>query len=372
MKIRIPQDAFSEVLSRAQSVLERKSTRPILESVLLEAAGGSLRASATDLRVGLVQETACEVLQPGSVTVPGRKLHEILREMPRIPVVFEVRDNHRVTLSAGKSVFHIPGGAPDEYPTLPEGPESFGRMEARVFREMLARTLFAASNDESRLNLCGVYVTTHEEAGGTNCLRMVSTDGHRLALVDRPVEKAVKAFARGVIVPKKALSELSSLLEGNAGDFEVATAEGRLFARIDAALLSVLLIDGAFPSYEQVIPADAPQGLRVPRQEFLDGLRRVSLLSDQESRSVILEAKEGAVVLTSADPRFGDAREEIEAAYDGPGFRVAFNSSYVIDVLRAVDDGEILVSLSDPLSPCLVRSSSDPRSLWVVMPMRLD
>jgi len=372
MKIRIPQDAFSEVLSRAQSVLERKSTRPVLESVLLQAIQGTLRVSATDLRVSLGQDVACEVLQPGSITVPGRKLHEILREMPKTAVDLEVRENLRVTVSAEKSVFHIPGGSPEEFPTLPEPPRSFGTMETRVFREMLDRTLFAASSDESRLTLCGVHVTTHKESGGTTCLRMVATDGHRLGLVDRPLETAVQAFSKGVIVPKKALTELKSLLDDGDADFEVATDEGRLFARLDGALLSVLLIDGAFPNYEQVIPAEAPAGLSIARQEFLDGLRRVSLLSDQESRSVILEAKEGAVVLTSADPRFGDAREEMEAEYDGPGFRVAFNASYVIEVLRAVDDAAILLSLNDPLSPCLIRTSGDPRSLWVVMPMRID
>jgi len=372
MKIRVHQDSFSAVLSRAQSVLERKSTRPILENILLDAGENSVRVSATDLRVSLVQQNPCVVTQPGSISISGRKIHEILREMPKGEVALEVKENRWVTVSAGKSVFQLPGTAPDEYPSLPEPPKSFLSVEAPLFREMLDKTLFAASNDESRLYLCGVYVKPWTDDSGVSLLRMVATDGHRLALVDRPVESALDPFGSGIIVPKKGLAELKSILEGEEGSFQVSAAEGRIFARVDSTDLSITLIEGSFPNYQQVIPTETAPGLRVVRSVFFDALRRVSLLSDQESRSVVLEATGNRVVLSSADLRMGEAREEIEVEYSGPTVKIAFNAAYFLDALKAVGGDQVILSILDPLSPCLIRSAVDPRLLCVVMPMRVD
>ncbi|MBE0618755.1 MAG: DNA polymerase III subunit beta [Proteobacteria bacterium] len=372
MKIRVHQDSFSAVLSRAQSVLERKSTRPILENVLLEAGGDRVLVSATDLRVSLVQQTGCTVGLPGSISISGRKLHEILREMPKGEVDLEVQENRWVKVSAGKSVFQLPGTPPDEYPVLPSFPKTFLSVDAPLFREMLDKTLFAASNDESRPYLCGVYVKAWTDEDDRRLLRMVATDGHRLALVDRPVDAALEPFGNGIIIPKKGLAELKAILEGVEGPFEIAAGEGRVFARVDSTDLAVTLIEGTFPNYQQVIPAESPTGVRVGRSVFFDALRRVSLLSDQESRSVVLEANGNRVVLSSADLRMGEAREEIEVEYGGPAVKIAFNAAYFLDALKAVGGDEVVLSVIDPLSPCLLRSAADARLLCVVMPMRVD
>jgi DNA polymerase III subunit beta len=372
MKIQVPQESFASVLSLAQSVLERKSTRPILENVLLEAGPDWVRVSATDLRVSIVQQERCGVSMPGSISIPGRKLHEILREMPKGVVDIEVKENRWVHVSMGKSVFHLPGTEPQEYPSIPAPPKDLLSFNARTFREMLDKTLFAASNDESRLFLCGVYTKAWTDDEGTSLLRMVATDGHRLSLVDRPVDSPLSPFGEGIIIPKKGLSELKTVLEGAEGTFDVAAAEGKVFARVGATDLSITLIEGSFPNYQQVIPSESSHGLRVDRSVFFDALRRVSLLSDQDSRSVTLEAEEDRIVLTSSDVRMGEARDEIDGEYDGPRLKMAFNAAYVMDALKALGGEEILVSMQDSLSPCLLRSTADPRSLCVVMPMRVD
>jgi len=372
MKIQVVQESFSSVLSRAQSVLERKSTRPILENLLIEAEGGTVRVSATDLRVSLVQESPCTVHQPGSVAIPGRKLSEIVREMPKGDISIETKENRWVTIAAGKSVFQLPGTGADEYPTLPKSPDDFLSVDARAFREMLDKTLFAASSDESRMNLCGVYVKSWKDEGGEPLLRMVATDGHRLCLVDRPVQEGLQPFGGGVIIPKKGLTELKSLLDDVEGAFEIAAGEGRVFARLDSVDLAVTLIEGSFPNYQQVVPAEAPEGILLKRGPFLEALRRVSLVSDQESRSVVLEAEGPVISLSSADMRLGEAREEMDAQYGGDRLKIAFNASYFLDALRALDGEDIVLSVQDPLSPCLLRSAADRRYLCVVMPMRVD
>lgn len=372
MKIRVGQEDLSSLLSRAQSVLERKTTRPILESVLLKVRTNELEVSATDLRVSLVQKTECEVEEPGSISAPGRKLHEIVRELPRGDISLEVKENQWITVAAGRSVFHLPGSPADEYPSLPEAPQNMLSFDGSLFDSMLERTLFAASNDESRLYLCGVYVQVVEGETGQRILRMVATDGHRLSLVDRPMKESPEPFERGVIVPKKGLTELRTLLDGSEERFKMAAAEGRIYASVERTQLSITLIDATFPNYQQVIPTGTGQRLKINRALLSLALKRVSLLSDQETHSVVLESDGRAVVLSSMNPQMGDAREEIELAEPGEPLKMAFNSTYFLDALRVMDGDVVEISVTDPLAPCILRTPADPGFLCVVMPMRID
>ncbi len=372
MRIRIPQKTFSDVLTRAQAILDRKSPRPILEHVLLEAFEGSVRVSTTDLRVSLTQRVGAEIDQPGSVALPGRKLHEIIREMPKGDVVLEMKENRWVTLTAGKGEFHLPGSDPDEFPTMPSPPDRFLQLGTASFRTMLEKTLFASSNDESRMYLCGVYIRSLQNDAGEPVLRMVATDGHRLNLIDRPVDTEIDIFRDGMILPKKGLSELRSLLETEDDQFDIASGDGKVFTRFDGVDMALTLIDGTFPNYEQVVPPVSPNPLVVPREEFIQGLRRVSLLSDQDTHSVILEATGDEAIITAMNPMFGDAREVIEAPHDGEPIRIAFNAAYFLEALKSLDGEKVLVSVGESLAPCLVQSEADPRYLCVVMPMRID
>lgn len=371
MQIRIAQETFSTLLSRAQSVVERKSTRAILENILLEAAEGRLRVAATDLRISLTQEQSCLVERAGSIAVPARKLHEVVREIPKGDVVLEVQENQWVTVVAGKSRFHLPGAPAEDFPTMPLVPESFLAFPAPVFRKMIERTLFAASNDESRIYLTGVFLKEWADEGATY-LRMVSTDGHRLALIDRALDKNTGIFRNGVIIPKKGLGELKSLLEGVEGDFEMTAGDGRIYARVGNASLAVTLIDAAFPNYEQVVPSDVRSWIQMERIPLVNALKRVSLLSDEETRTVILEASGDQLVVSSDNPRLGDARDEMEIEYREAPVRIAFNASYFLDLLRVLDGSIVKLGIVDGLAPCLVRDAEDSHYLSVIMPMRLE
>ncbi|MBI5442572.1 MAG: DNA polymerase III subunit beta [Deltaproteobacteria bacterium] len=375
MRIRFTQEGLASLLGRAQSVVERKTTRPILENALLEALDGKLRISVTDLRTTLTQVTACTVETPGAISVAARKLYEIVRELPKADVVIEVRENQWVTVSSGKSVFHLPGIAPEEYPTLPDAPQSFFSFPADVFSSMIEKTIFAVSSDESRIYLTGVLVQEVVGDDGTPLLRMVATDGHRLSLVERPVGPHTACFGEGVIVPKKGVAELKALidtLDSESARFELTAASGRVYARVGGSLLAVTLIDASYPNYEQVIPRDVKTWLACDRVSLTDALRRVSLLSDDETRSVILEASERGLSLSSDNPRFGDAREEVELTYRGEPLRVAFNAQYFLEALKVVDGPEVRIGISEVLSPCLIKSGEDARFLSVIMPMRIE
>ena len=217
-----------------------------------------------------------------------------------------------------------------------------------------------------------MFVKQWADEGGATYFTMVATDGHRLSMIDRPFLVDIPAFREGVIIPRKGLSELKGLLEESEEPFDFGIAAGRVFARIGQRLLSIVLIDEAFPNYKQVIPMDSHRSLRVNRGDFMDALRRVSLLSDTETHSVILSAEKNRSVLTSANPQLGDAREEIDSEYAGEGFRLAFNASYAMDAMRSIEGEFVELSMNDPLAPCTIRGDADPGHLCVIMPMRID
>lgn len=373
MRISIDQEMFSEIVSRAQSILERKSTRPILENVLLTAVNGELVLSSTDLRVSLTQTISCEVAQSGSISLPGRKLNEIFREVPKGPVHIETKDNSWTTITAAKSTFHLPGTPAEEFPTVPVPPANFQRIKASSFARMVEKTLMAASGDETRIYLCGVFFKEETDEKGIPLLKMVATDGHRLSLVERKLEKGMGLFAEGVIVPKKGVGEMKSLMGLGEEEVEIACAEGKLFVRTRNIVLSVTLIDASFPNYQQVIPSSTGKSILVRCEEFRNALRRVSILSDQETRSVILEVKGMEMKLYSENQAHGDALETIAVEYGGESVKVAFNATYLMEILKVVEDDSLRMEIRDSLSPTLfLGTDKDADFTAVVMPMRLD
>ncbi len=373
MKIEIGQESFFDVISRAQSTLERKSTRPILENVLLKAFGGELTISATDLRVSLTQKVPCKVMEAGSISIHGRKLHEIIKEISKEDVVLETKENNWVSILAGNSAFHIPGTPAEEYPSFPTPPEKFQKINPTSFDRVLMKTAFAASSDETRIYLCGVYFKEWTDSKGKNFLKLVSTDGHRLSLVDEPLDSTLGLFTNGIIVPKKGVNEIKSLLSNDAENFEIACSDGRLYAKNQNILLSVTLIDASFPNYQQVIPEISGQGVFIPCNPFKNALRRVSILSDQETRSVIVEINQNVMTLFSDNPGLGDAKETISVEYSEQPVKIAFNANYIMDILKVMDDDSLRMEFRDSLSPVIfVGTDKDARFLSVVMPMRID
>ncbi len=375
MKLTIEKNELQRGLGRIQSIVEKRNTMPILANALLEVVGkgkdGSLKLAATDLEVGIRSTHACDVAKTGSLTVAARKLYEIVRELPDEKIHLEASSNAYLTLRCARAEFTLAGTTADEYPSLSSfTPTTLMTVSAAVLSEMIERTMYAASTDETRYNLNGVYI---ERIAETSKLRMVATDGHRLAYVDRPLGEGLTALAEhGVIIPRKALAELKRLVdEEDADEIELGFEGNSGLARKGGVTLTMRLIEGEFPNYRQVIPTERGLQLCLPTEIFSHALRRVALLSAERSRAIKLELAEGQMSLSSNNPDLGDAREELDVDYAGEATSITFNARYLIDAVSAARSKEVRFGFRDALSPAELSPTDDEDSLAVVMPMRL-
>src|SRR5712671_2457433 len=376
MELQIGIDEFSRALYRAQGIVEKKSTMPILASVLLEATqgegGGRLRASAFDLEIGVTGTHPAEVNKPGGVALKHKELYDIVRTLPEKTCVMRREANNRVKITSGAAEFNIVGQPAEDYPPFPRAEKvSFVPVDPTTLLEMIEKTQFAISADETRHNLNGVFFETNE-----GNVRMVATDGHRLSLVQRPLDGQFH-LKKGVIVPRKGLLELRRLLsEDQTGVCELGFTEtSGVFRRGDVTMV-MRLIDGTFPDYQQVIPKEADRTITVDRPRLLDTLKRMSLLSsDRSTNAVRLELQEGSLKVTSQNPDLGDAKEEIPVSYKGQPLQIGFNARYLMDVLQVVDTAQMNVELCDELSPGVLKPAGEPspgaRYTAVIMPMRI-
>lgn len=375
MKLKIAKAELQKGLGRIQAIVEKRNSMPILANVLLEAEAGAkeagrLRLAATDLEVGVRGQHPAAVEKAGGLTVAAKKFFEIVRELPDEEISLEATANSYLDIRCARSRFTLAGTAAEEYPTLPEfSPEATVRVPSEALSAMVERTMYAASLDETRYNLNGVYL---EVLAATGKLRMVATDGHRLALVDREVPGDLTALANGVIIPRKGLAELKRLLdEDDADEVEIGFEGSSGLARKGDVTLVMRLIEGEFPNYQQVIPSEVTVKLVVPTDQLVQSLRRVVLLSSERSRAVKLSLTDGQLVVSSNNPDLGDASDELDVEYSGAPVQMGFNARYLLDALGSLHAKEVRLGLQNDLSPAQITATNDDDCLAVVMPMRL-
>lgn len=368
MEVKAKRSGFLATLYWTQSIVERRNTMPILANVLVEASGGNLKITATDLEVGVRGTLEAEVSQEGMVTLNAKKLYEIVREAPEETLQLRRLENEWVEIRSGRSVFKVVGLDAREFPQFPRfDGERLSAAPAGVLKEMIEKTLFAVSTDETRYNLNGVFIEGLE--GGK--ARMVATDGHRLALVERDL--AALGLEKGVILPRKGLAELKKVLEGSDGGVvSLGFQENMGLVVKEDVELFMRLIEGDFPDYNKVIPKDNPHLVKIEKEALHQALRRVSILSSERYKGVKMEVGEGRIVISTNNPDLGEAAEEIEVDYRGTSLTMGFNARYLMDVLSVLGAGaEIELTLKDEVSPSLLRQAGDDGYLYVVMPMRL-
>jgi DNA polymerase-3 subunit beta len=374
MKFSIGKSELLRGVGRIQSIVEKRNTMPILANIHIDAQksgkDGLLELAATDLEVGIRSTHAADVTKPGKITVSAKKLYEILRELPEEPVQIEATPNAYLSLRCARAAFDLAGNAAEEYPALPVlVPEETVSVAGLLLGQMIERTMYAASADETRYNLNGVFV---EYISETQKLRMVATDGHRLAYVDRPLGVDLKKLGRGVIIPRKGLSELKRLVdEDDSDEVELGFEGSNALVRKRGVTLSMRLIEGEFPNYRQVIPQPGKHQIVMPTEPLVQALRRVIVIAAERSRAVKLELGAGTLRLSSNNPDVGDAREELDADYMGEELALAFNARYLLDALSYLGAKEVRLGFQDAVSPAQVAPADDPDSLAVVMPMRL-
>ncbi len=368
MKFRINNEDLLQGLGRIQAIVERRGTLPILSNVLIKAHSDGLTLAATDLEVGVVSTHPAEIEEEGSVTLAAKKLFEIVRELDESEVQVVLESGARVGIECGSARFSLLSISPEEYPTIPGADGvTFVELEASLLAEMIDRTLYATSSDETRYNLNGVYMELTEDSR----VRFVATDGHRLAKIDKAPSSPVAFLKKGIIVPRKGMSEIRKLCDETEGAVEIGLGEGFLIVRRPGLLLSSRLIDGEFPDYNQVLPGNFRIRLVVDRDRLIHVLRRIALLAHERSRGFRFALEKGELELSASNPDLGEAREVLPVDYSGDRFESAFNARYVLDALSAMTAKEVLLELVDELAPAQIRPADDADQLAVVMPMRM-
>lgn len=368
MEITIDRDVFLNGMQKVQGIVESKGTMPILSHVHIDAEKDGIWLQATDLEIGMKGFLPAQVVATGSVTLNARKLFDILRELPNQEVHLKSGDNDWVNLKCGKAKFRLPGLPPADYPKLPEYSEdALMEFSGAQLKEMIRKTYFAISPDESRQALNGLLLERENDH-----VNMVGTDGHRLAFIKRPIKgKPVKGEPQGFLLPKKLLTELLKLLEDEEAPYTFSVKDNQLAFIHGKEVILSRKIDGKFPNYRQVIPSDNNVQVPINTQALVHALKRVALLADEKSKMVRFEIGEGLLTLISDNTELGDAREEVEIGYQGPDVSIGLNAKYMLDILSVVTDEEITLNLKDQNHSCLVTLDQDKDYLSIVMPMRL-
>ena len=366
MKIIARREAILSPLQSVIGVVERRQTMPILANVLLSAKGGRLAVTATDLEVELVATSEVDVQRNGEITVPGRKLLDICRALPEGAEITLTLDGDRMSVRARKSRFTLSTLPAAEFPTVEEiNAQQTLKVPQKDFRRLLEKTHFSMAQQDVRYYLNGLLLETSAKS-----LRSVATDGHRLALCDVDLPEGAKP-GQQVIVPRKGVLELQRILGAEDQILEVAIGSNHVRVQIGDIRFTSKLIDGRFPEYSRVIPANPPRVISAVRDDLRHALQRAAILSNEKYRGIRFVVKPNLLTIQSHNPEQEEAEEEVEVVYAGEDIEIGFNVNYLLDALASVEGTEVEVGLTDGNSSCLIRSASDPGARFVVMPMRL-
>ena len=372
MRLTIDKASLAKALAHVASVVERRNTIPILANVLLATRDNELKLTATDLDMELVETVPARAKGEGATTVPAHMFHDIVRKLPEgAQVLLEGgSDSGQIVLRAGRSRFALQTLPKDDFPASGGGtlPHQFA-IAGSDLKTLIDRTRFAISTEETRYYLNGIYVHA-AKSGDLGVLRAVATDGHRLARFEMPLPLGA-AEIPGVIVPRKTVGELRKLIDEIDERVDVALSDSRVRFTFGALVLTSKLIDGTFPDYSRVIPANNDKVMKVDRRSFAEAVDRVSTISSEKSRAVKLSLRPKALTLSATSAENGSASEEIEVDYAGSAMEIGFNARYLLDIAQQIQGEGAQFTLADSASPTVVQDVADGSALYVLMPMRV-
>jgi len=372
MKASIERSALLKAMSRAQSVVERRNTIPILANVLIEAEGDTVSFRATDLDIEVIDKSPAMVEQAGATTVPAHMLHEIVRKLPDGAMVSLLDDgaSGRMEITAGRSHFSLATLPREDFPVMASSEYDCNfAAKAPALRRLFDKAKFAISTEETRYYLNGVYMHAAQGADGL-LLRCVATDGHRLARIDADLPIGAEELP-GVIVPRKTVAELGKLLGDDEASIAVSVSETKIRFATPEITLTSKVIDGTFPDYTRVIPTGNTKRLEVDASEFAQAVDRVSTVSSERSRAVKLSLDEDRLVLSVNAPDSGAAEEELAVAYGDEHLEIGFNAKYLLEIANQVDRENAVFMFNSSGDPTLMREGNDDSAIYVVMPMRV-
>jgi len=372
MKLTIERAALFRALGHVQSVVERRNTIPILSNVVLRAEDGRLSLSATDMDLEIVESVTAQTARAGVLTAPAHTLYDIVRKL-RDGSQIELEatgDTSTMTLRSGRSTFTLSCLPPEDYPLMTAGDLTHNfTLTAAEIKTLIDRTRFAISTEETRYYLNGIFLHA-TRSNEMPVLRAVATDGHRLARVEIVLPEGAAGMP-GVIVPRKTVMELRKLIDETDQEVGIALSDTKIRFTFGDAVLTSKLIDGTFPDYDRVIPANNDKVLEVDCKLFAEAVDRVSTISTEKSRAVKLSLERGNLVLSATSPENGTATEEIEVRYSASPIEIGFNSRYLLDITEQIGGEGAQFAMADAASPTVVRDSADGSALYVLMPMRV-
>lgn len=366
MRFSLQREVLLKPLAQVVNVVERRQTLPVLANLLARVEGDLLSLTGTDLEVEMVARTRVDDAESGEITIPARKLFEIVRALPDGSKVTVVQAGDKVTVSAGRSRFTLASLPANDFPALDEVDATERvRVGEAGLKELIERTAFAMAQQDVRYYLNGLLFDLRDKA-----LRCVATDGHRLAMCEAVLEETVQT-KRQIIVPRKGVLELQRLLEGSDRELELEMGRSHIRVKRDDVTFTSKLIDGRFPDYEAVVPIGADREVKIDREAFRASLQRAAILSNEKYRGVRIEVSPGQLKINAHNPEQEEAQEEIEADTKVDSLVIGFNVNYLLDALSALRDEHVVLQLRDSNSSALVREASSEKCRHVVMPLRL-
>ena len=387
MKLQIEKGVLLLGLQRVQGIMDKRSTIPILSNILLEGRASTsdskhstLDIVATDLEIGMRGSYPAQIHGDGAIAVSGRKLYDIVRELPDGNIDISVEDGKLLEIRSGKSFFKIAGFNKEDFPSLPEVTEDqMLEIESRTFGDMIKKTMFAVADADARHVLNGALLEIESAEGQKAKIRMVATDGHRLALCERQLGtelNSVPANATAVprsqtIIPKKTLYEMRRFLDVNE-KIKIGIGEKQISLKGEDIFITSRLIDGIYPNYKQVIPKGGDQTIVINRLVFMNVIKRVSVMSREKVKALLIEFTTNNAMLKARDPEIGEAVEDVEIKYEGKGFTIGVNYQYFLDALESMQDENVIIDTQTSLTPCIIKQETDPDHLCIVMPMRIQ
>jgi DNA polymerase-3 subunit beta len=370
MQFVIEKGLFQTCLGKIQGIAERRSTIPILSNILISGSNDDIRIVATDLEIGVMEIVNVEKAGQGDICIPARKLYDIVKELSEERVEVKGGENFWVSIKAGKTLFNLPGLDPKDFPSFPLTEDSPGfNIGLTDLLEMIEKTAFAASSEESRFNLNGIYI---EKAHRDNeeFFRMVATDGHRLSMIEKTLNSILAE--KGIIISRRGLTEVKRILGHEEETEVVVSLQGNnCVFKTERTVVVVRLLEGEYPDYQQVIPADNDKHINVDRKALIGALRRAHVIASEKGEGVKFSIQGGVMEIKTGGPDVGNIQEEIKIDYDGEPLEVSFNARYLLDVLNIMDTEQVRVELKQELSSGVIRPLNGENYLYVIMPMRL-
>ena len=375
LAINVSKEDFLPALNSLQSITGKKGTMAILANILIQTQENFIELISTDLEVAIKKNVAAEILSPGSLTLPAKILYEIVRESGSDNIKIEEKDKNWARIKAGSSMYNLAGTSSEEYPKFPEyNEESLISLPCEIIRELIDKTIFSAAQErESNYTLTGILLEKEKTEEGTSFLKMVSSDGHRLSIMEKELDKESEniSIEKNTLIPRKGVSEIKKVCEGQK-NFSLGADKKQLVIQTKNSLMIVRLMNGEFPDYKSIVNViEKDNVIEIDRSKFLESLKRTNLFSEDTFNAIQLTVEDQKLILSSQNMDFGNAKDEMSINYTGDPLDLGFNCRYFIDTLQVMRSENIKAYVNSDQSPCLIEGDDDLGFISIIMPMKI-